>query len=282
MLLLMILFATLTALHSYEDRALVFCCSGGWAERPAKLIVDELQLPAARLPEPPEEENDPVLGLLPRGVAYHYVGLITSVRQLVKGLFHAGLLRVVAFTPKLAAGVSLLPDVAIVRNVFCMKRDRGRYRPVPLPTGEILNIIGRAGSRPQRLAASAALIRGRTVEDGLRWVHALNSGQDCSRVGTTIASWVMATLRNLTITILRLYISIATALRPATGPSATNDDHEILSAQLADALFLSLRPYCSPVLFRFRKPRHPVGRGLCSSGNSLGVFGGGLAYARLK
>lgn len=157
--------ALLSALRRYDDQALVFCSSRTGAERTARLIADELQLPAAQLPDPPEEEDDPVLGLLPRGVAYHHAGLTRPVRQHVEDLFRAGVLRVVACTPTLAAGVNLPAGVAIVRNVFRMEQVRGRYRPVLLPAGEILNMLGRAGRPGQVSKGTGVVLIERTHKD---------------------------------------------------------------------------------------------------------------------
>ncbi len=72
-------------------------------------------------------------------------------------------------------------------------------------------------------------------------------------------------LRNLTTTILGLtrYMTNVTAPPPClqAGTDATDDDdREALNADFAEALLLSLGPYCPPVSFRFRKPRRPVGR----------------------
>ena len=157
--------ALLAALRSYDDQALVFCSSRAGAERAARLIADDLQLPAAALPEAPEDEDDPVLGLLPRGVAYHHAGLTRPVRQHVEDLFRAKALRVITCTPTLAAGVNLPARVAIVRNVFRMEQIRGRYRPVLLPAGEILNMLGRAGRPGQVSKGTGIALIERTHKD---------------------------------------------------------------------------------------------------------------------
>lgn len=149
--------ALLEALRRCDDQALVFCSSRAGAERAAKLIADALQFPAAQLPEPPEEEDDPVLGLLGLRVAYHHAGLTKPVRQHIETLFRDGGLRVVTCTPTLAAGVNLPAGVAIVRNVFRREQVRGRYRPVMLPAGEILNMLGRAG-RPGKVSKGTGIV----------------------------------------------------------------------------------------------------------------------------
>jgi hypothetical protein len=70
------------------------------------------------------------------------------------------------------------------------------------------------------------------IEDRLHWVRDLDWDEDRSQVRTASAPQVMAALRNLAITILRLagYASIATPTsppRPQAGPAPT-DDHELL------------------------------------------------------
>jgi predicted transposase YbfD/YdcC len=65
-------------------------------------------------------------------------------------------------------------------------------------------------------AELAAIIRGHwMIEDRLHWVRDIDWDEDRSQIRTASAPRVMATLRNLAITILRLagHISIAAALR---------------------------------------------------------------------
>ncbi len=157
------------ALRRYDDQALVFCGLRTGAERAVRLIVDEMQLPAATLPEPPEDEDDTVLRLLRRGVAYYLAGLTRPVRQHVEDLFRIGALRMVVGRLTLTAGVNLLACVTIIRNVFHIEHVRGRCRRVLLPASEILNMLGRVGARLTKPAEPAAIIWGRwTVEDRMR------------------------------------------------------------------------------------------------------------------
>jgi hypothetical protein len=74
------------------------------------------------------------------------------------------------------------------------------------------------------------------IEDRLHWVRDLDFDEDRSQIRTASAPQVMAALRNLAITILRLagYASIATRTsppRPQAGPAPT-DDHELLMLTL--------------------------------------------------
>ena len=73
-----------------------------------------------------------------------------------------------------------------------------------------------AGRHPGQPGRTAAIIRGHwRIEDCLHWVRDMDYDEDRSQVRTASGPRVMATLRNLAITILRLdgYASIAAALR---------------------------------------------------------------------
>jgi helicase len=144
-------------LRTCTDQALVFCSSRAGAERNARLIADTLPFPAEGLPENPEDDDDPVFELLPRGVAYHHAGLPKSVRQHIETLFRTGVLRTITCTPTLAAGVNLPAGMAVVRDVFRREQIRGWYRPVMLPAGEILNMLGRAG-RPGQVEKGTGIV----------------------------------------------------------------------------------------------------------------------------
>jgi hypothetical protein len=73
-----------------------------------------------------------------------------------------------------------------------------------------------ADRHPGQPAELAVIIRGHwVIEDRLDWFRDLDWDEDLSQVRTASAPRVMATLRNLAITILRLagYASIAASLR---------------------------------------------------------------------
>jgi helicase len=149
--------ALVETLRMLDDQALVFCSSRPGAERAARLLAETLDCRTTDLPAPPEEEDDAVLDLLPRGVAYHHAGLPKPVRQHIESLFRCGKIRVITCTPTLAAGVNLPAGVAVVRDVFRMEQVRGRYRPVLLPAGEVLNMLGRAG-RPGQVSKGSGIV----------------------------------------------------------------------------------------------------------------------------
>ena len=150
--------ALMRTLRMHEDQALVFCSSRSRAERTARLLAEELPHPCADLPSPPEDEDDDdVLSLLPLGVAYHHAGLPKPVRHHIEALFRERKLRIITCTPTLAAGVNLPAGVAVVRDVFRAEQVRGRYSPVLLPAGEVLNMLGRAG-RPGQVSQGHGVV----------------------------------------------------------------------------------------------------------------------------
>ncbi|HUB21440.1 MAG TPA: DEAD/DEAH box helicase [Streptosporangiaceae bacterium] len=176
----------LETLRRFEDQALVFCSSRAGAERVAKLIADTLEYEAPHLPEPPEDQDDPVLGLLPKAVAYHHAGLAKPVRQHIETLFRHKKLRVITCTPTLAAGVNLPAGVTIVRDVFRREQIRGQYRPVLLPAGEIVNMLGRAG-RPGQVSKGTGIVlierdRKNDVGDLVDLIREGRGGHVCSHL----------------------------------------------------------------------------------------------------
>jgi predicted transposase YbfD/YdcC len=87
-------------------------------------------------------------------------------------------------------------------------------------------------------AELAAIIRGHwMIEDRLHWVRDMDLDEDRSQIRTGSGPRVMASLRNLVLTILRLAgaisIAAACAITPA-GPALAND-HELLN-DFAEAL----------------------------------------------
>jgi helicase len=138
------------------QQGLVFCNSRAGAEKVARLLAplveEHLPKAARRLlqtvaehvqQEDPEVED--TIELLPLGVAYHHAGLPKPVRRHIEDVFRQGLIRIVTATPTLAAGVNLPADIVVVRDIYRSEVVRGRHRRVLLPSGEVLNMLGRAG-----------------------------------------------------------------------------------------------------------------------------------------
>jgi replicative superfamily II helicase len=141
-------------------QALVFCGSRGRAEKVAEALADQVAVVMSRDARAELEERaeqivaeDPlaesVVNLFSSGVAYHHAGLPRPIRMEVERAYRDRLLRVVTCTPTLAAGVNLPAEISVVRDVFRFESVRGRFRTVLLPSGEIVNMLGRAG-RPHQ------------------------------------------------------------------------------------------------------------------------------------
>ncbi|MQA85102.1 MAG: DEAD/DEAH box helicase [Streptosporangiales bacterium] len=161
----------------HGDQALVFCASRAGAERaardlapliaphvPSEEIAELNTLAEAVLADDPDAER--LAELLPRAVAYHHAGLPRTVRERVEDAYRRGLVRLIACTPTLAAGVNLPAHVAIVRDVFRTEFVRGRPVPVLLSSADVLNMLGRAG-RPGQVerGRGTVLIQSRVRDD---------------------------------------------------------------------------------------------------------------------
>ena len=110
-----------------------------------------------------------------------------------------------------AAGLAF-PHAAQAIQMVRRRRRRGKKKWSRETVYAITSLTATQAS-PAELAA---IIRGhRRIEDCLHWVRDMDYDEDRSQVRTASGPRVMATLRNLAITILRLdgYASIAAALR---------------------------------------------------------------------
>jgi helicase len=100
-------------------------------------------------------------GLVPAGVAFHNASLTNAERRVVERAFVDRTLKVLVATPTLAAGINLPARRVIVRDTT---RYDGRLgMQMPIPAGEIHQMLGRAG-RPRFDAAGEALLLARTED----------------------------------------------------------------------------------------------------------------------
>jgi replicative superfamily II helicase len=139
-----------------EEQAIIFCRSKVASQsvaRQLKPVVSEmltkenleaLRKLATEMAEDAEEVED-LLELLSSGVSYHHAGLSRESRKAVEAAFRQRHLKAIACTPTLAAGVNLPAGLVIVRDVFRTEFIRGFPQQVLLSTGELLNMLGRAG-----------------------------------------------------------------------------------------------------------------------------------------
>lgn len=173
------------------EQALVFCASRAAAQRTARDIAplfqntipreahrELIRLAGTILDQDPDAED--VVELLPNGVAYHHAGLPRPIRQMIEHAFRERWLRVIAATPTLAAGVNLPAGIVVVRDIFRPDVIRGVHRYVLLPSGEVLNMLGRA-ARPHQVerGTGIALIERRVQKDPAvqRLVAAIEAGR---------------------------------------------------------------------------------------------------------
>lgn len=103
-----------------------------------------------------EEEAAELAELMSDGVTYHHAGLSRDGRKAVETAFRQRHLKVISCTPTLAAGVNLPARLVVVSDVYRTEFVRGRPRNVVLSTGELLNMLGRAG-RPGQVDAGTGL-----------------------------------------------------------------------------------------------------------------------------
>jgi len=148
--------AELESVLEKGEQAIIFCRSKAVAQREARdlkgLVAKSLSQAdrealqhLAYADAQDDEEAKEHLELLAGGVAYHHAGLPKDSRQAVEEAFRDRHLKVIACTPTLAAGVNLPARLVVVRDVFRSETVRGRHMQVLLSTGELLNMLGRAG-----------------------------------------------------------------------------------------------------------------------------------------
>jgi replicative superfamily II helicase len=148
-------------------QALVFCSSKPGAQRITRDLSETMSFDLAgeqvghlsHLAERIEEEDEmagDLAEILPTGVAYHHAGLSKQVRKRVEAGFREGWIRVLVGTTTLAAGVNLPADIAVVRDIFRSEQVRDFHRRAVIPSGEVLNMLGRAG-RPGQVESGLGI-----------------------------------------------------------------------------------------------------------------------------
>ncbi|MBN2566510.1 hypothetical protein JXB02_00305 [Candidatus Woesearchaeota archaeon] len=134
-----------------EKQALFFVNAKRSAEKTAEDIAKRLKETADLerlagkalhdLPHP-TKQCERLAGCLKKGIAFHHAGLTAGQRQLVEESFRKGMIRIIACTPTLAAGLDLPAFRAIIKD---LKRYGGRWGMQPIPVLEYLQMAGRAG-----------------------------------------------------------------------------------------------------------------------------------------
>jgi len=139
-----------------REQAIIFCNSKPSSQRLARDLKSEVSkyltdenvqaLKSIALSEAEDDEDaNELMELLSGGIAFHHAGLSRESRRVVETAFRQRHLKAIACTPTLAAGVNLPARLVLVRDVFRTEFVRGFPRRVILSTGELLNMLGRAG-----------------------------------------------------------------------------------------------------------------------------------------
>ncbi|MCI4317482.1 MAG: hypothetical protein L3J96_03000, partial [Thermoplasmata archaeon] len=117
-----------------------------------------------------EEETEGVRRLssmIPSGVAFHNASLTNPERRIVERAFRDRILKVLAATPTLAAGINLPARRVIVRDTT--RYDGGMGIQAPISAMEIQQMCGRAG-RPRFDSAGEAVLIARSPEEEERFL----------------------------------------------------------------------------------------------------------------
>ena len=93
--------------------------------------------------------------LVSKGVAFHHAGLAPSSREIVESSFRKGVIKLLAATPTLAAGVNLPARRVVIASILRYDSEYGRNLPISVL--EYKQLCGRAG-RPQYDTSGEAII----------------------------------------------------------------------------------------------------------------------------
>ncbi|HXM56661.1 MAG TPA: DEAD/DEAH box helicase [Candidatus Dormibacteraeota bacterium] len=110
--------------------------------------------------------------MLRRGLAVHHAGLLPYHKELVEELFQAGLVKVVFATETLSLGINM-PAKAVVVSSFT-KFDGVNF--APLTTGELTQLMGRAGRRGIDTIGHGVILKEADVEIGTIYEVAMGEG----------------------------------------------------------------------------------------------------------
>ncbi|HEY4025053.1 MAG TPA: DEAD/DEAH box helicase, partial [Candidatus Dormibacteraeota bacterium] len=110
--------------------------------------------------------------MLRRGLAVHHAGLLPFHKELVEELFQAGLIKVVFATETLSLGINM-PARAVVVSSFT-KFDGVNF--ATLTTGELTQLMGRAGRRGIDAIGHGVILKESDVEIGTIYEVAMGEG----------------------------------------------------------------------------------------------------------
>src|SRR3989338_5965837 len=137
-----------------NKQALVFVNAKRSAEKVAEDISKKTKLESNVLTEladkilkalsKPTTQCERLASCVKKGIAFHHAGLAPKQKELVEEAFKTGVIKIIACTPTLAAGLDLPAFRAIIRDV----KRYGNHGMVHIPVLEFLQMAGRAG-RPK-------------------------------------------------------------------------------------------------------------------------------------
>src|SRR6202022_4434988 len=110
--------------------------------------------------------------MMQRGLAVHHAGLLPYHKELVEHLFQAGLIKVVFATETLSLGINM-PAKAVVVSSFT-KFDGVNFST--LTTGELTQLMGRAGRRGIDVRGHGVILKESDVEIGTIYEVAMGEG----------------------------------------------------------------------------------------------------------
>ncbi len=109
-------------------------------------IKEKLKTIAAEVRETSEVDTTRKLALcIENGSAFHHAGLISEQRKLIENGFRTGIIKVIAATPTLAAGLNLPARRVVIKGY---RRYDANFGMTPIPVLEYKQMAGRAG-RPR-------------------------------------------------------------------------------------------------------------------------------------
>lgn len=231
------------------DQAIIFCRSKLASQRLSRdlkstvsefltrAVTEKLKQVATHMAEDDEDAKE-LLELLSGGIAFHHAGLSRESRQAVETAFRERYLKAIACTPTLAAGINLPARLVVVRDVFRTEFVRGFPQQVMLSTGELLNMLGRAG-RPGQVdrGCGVALVEKKALdkEDLAALQVAIRDGR-----GNPISSRLPDSFDSL----MRFLLAV------------TADHGECTLADLAEAVRHTLWYHENPAEIEFERPFH--------------------------
>ncbi len=107
--------------------------------------LKKLSVQIGRVLEHPTKQCKRLAACIAMGTAFHHAGLAAEQRRMIETAFRAGLIKVIAATPTLAAGINMPAFRVLIRD---LKRFSHYHGMSWIPVLEIEQMMGRAG-RPQ-------------------------------------------------------------------------------------------------------------------------------------